>query len=184
MRSSLQFGLRGQTSKDSPGCVIVRLASRSGYKLGLLCPDRISSLRYQGGDDQFGRSVMELSGLLYRDLQFVVPFSVVREDRAMPLVAGGVSERMYPDLQGGIQKLFATVAQHLVFAGSCTYEIEYLFEKNAKPKDPPVEFHLQQILAGTVDQHHRRPIQFVLPAAPGATLSFLAASRHGRLVCD
>lgn len=116
------------------------------------------------------------TSLLFQDLELVFPYGfgrahtprvqVVGPDasQARPLVEAALADdRSFPDLEDDVQRFVTSTAQHLVFGGSCTYEIEYLFLSDSGTDDEPVAFRLELIQPGTVGTLGGAPIQYVLP---------------------
>jgi hypothetical protein len=113
--------------------------------------------------------------LLHQDLDHVVPYSIGRDsgqrarvvgrdaDKALPLISAALSERSYPSLEDGVRQFISGTAQHLVFGGPCTYEVDYLSPVDAPQGSQPAEFRLELVTPGTVGERNGVPIQYVLP---------------------
>jgi hypothetical protein len=113
--------------------------------------------------------------LLFQDLDHVFPYGVGRSsprvqivgpdaEHASPLIAASLSERSFPSLDEAVRKFVSSTAQYLVFGGSCTYEIDYLYPADTDSDDEPVAFGLELIQPGTLGTRDGAPIQYVLPS--------------------
>lgn len=117
--------------------------------------------------------------LLHQDLDFVIPYTmgdhggpqarVTGPDavRAAPLIEAALADEdwtpPFPDL---VRKFVSSTAQHLVIGGPVTYEIDYLYPRDAT-SSPPAGFRLELVPPGTLSHHGRQPIQYVPTAFGG-----------------
>lgn len=116
---------------------------------------------------------------LHEDLNRVMPYSMGHPPRfqarvtgpdalkAVPLIEQAINVEGHRHLlYDSVRDFASTTARHLIFSGSVTYEIDYLYPSDGKSGSVPAGFRLELIAPGTLDYHRRQPIQYV-PAAYG-----------------
>ena len=116
---------------------------------------------------------------LHEDLDRVMPYSMGHPPRFHARVTGPDALKAHPlieqaiNIEGHRHLLYDSVrdfasatVRPLIFSGSVTYEIDYLYPLDQEPDSAPTGFRLELIIPGTLDHHGRQPIQYI-PAAYG-----------------